>query len=64
MHAEYVSNTKQPPPSQEYLQARTTSFVHAKPFYLPPQCDRCLVNICDDCVRAEQIWEQWHPDKK
>src|SRR5450432_3502863 len=61
MHAEFVSNTKQPPPSQEYLQARSTSFIHARPFFLPAQCDKCLVNICDDCMRAEQLWKQQHP---
>jgi hypothetical protein len=61
MHAEIVSNTKHPAPSQAYLEARARGFVHAKPFYLPPQCDRCLVNICDDCVQAEQMWKQQHP---
>jgi len=64
MHADLVSNTKRPPPSQEYLEARAKGFVHARPFLLPAQCDRCLVNICDDCVRAEQFWQHEHPGQK
>jgi hypothetical protein len=64
MHEEMVSNPHRPPASQEYLQARSLSFPHSYPFALPDQCDKCMVYICDDCVRAEREWRRQHPGEK
>src|SRR5579863_1931988 len=57
---EIANNTSQTPPPGEYLEARIRSFVHSYPYFLPSQCRRCVIFLCDDCVRAEREWKQGH----
>jgi len=64
MRAELVDNEHLPAKSMEYVMARRQLFPHAKPFVLPDQCDKCAVNICDDCVRAESEWNRTHPNDR
>ncbi len=47
-------------PSQDYLEARVKFFPHAYPFLLPETKGKYVVYICDDCVRAEEIWKNRH----
>jgi hypothetical protein len=64
MHSEkYPNPHRKTPPSPEYLQARTKSFMHAKPtlFMLPDDCKYCTVWLCDECVAAESQWKASHP---
>jgi hypothetical protein len=65
MHAELVDNRKSwPQVTQEYMTVRAQHFPHAYPFWLPGQCDKCVVFICDDCVKAEEAWKRQHPQTK
>ncbi len=65
MQTELLSkNRKSTAPSQEYLVARMTGFLHSYPYVLPEQCDKTAVYICDDCVRAEHEWIRRHPGEK
>jgi hypothetical protein len=63
MHAEQIPAPKFVMPSREYLEARAKLFPHAYPFYLPNRKGEFVVNICDYCVHAEQIWKN-HNDEK
>jgi hypothetical protein len=51
-------------PSQEYLEARVKLFIHSYPFILPEKCDKCVIYVCDDCLRVENEWKRRHPDGK
>jgi hypothetical protein len=64
MRAEIVSNRHLPMPSQDYMIARVQHFPHSYPFALPDQCGKCMLYICDDCVKAEKEWKLDHPGQK
>jgi hypothetical protein len=61
MQTELYTNPKHATmPTDEYLQARTKLFVHSYPFILPNQCDKCVIYVCDECVRVEGEWKRQH----
>jgi hypothetical protein len=64
MRTELVKNRHLPPQTIEYVMARQQGFPHTEPFALPDQCDKCVVYLCDDCVKAEKEWKRRHPDGK
>lgn len=51
-------------PSQEYMMARSRGFIHSRPFFLPPECKRAVVFICDQCVESENTWLLQHNGRK
>lgn len=60
MHSEKISPPENAMPPQDYLEARVRFFPHAYPFFLPETKGKYMVYICDDCVRAEEIWKSRH----
>jgi hypothetical protein len=64
MHAELVKNRHLPQPDMDYMAARQQMFPHVEPFALPDQCDKCVVYLCEDCVKAEREWKRQHPTGK
>jgi hypothetical protein len=64
MRTELIDNDHPPAKTIEYVIARQQAFPHTYPFALPDQCNKCVVYICDDCVRAEKEWNRRHPNGK
>jgi hypothetical protein len=62
METRLIINDPHPKPSQEYLEARAQSFIHSYPYFLPDKCEKVVVYVCPDCVRAEQEWRRRHPN--
>lgn len=47
-------------PYAGYLEARDNCFPNAFPIWLNSQKDYCIIYVCDDCIRAEDVWKKSH----
>ncbi|MDB6016264.1 MAG: hypothetical protein JWR19_753 [Pedosphaera sp.] len=65
MNSVEVPGPKQSVPlANDYVEAGLRFFPHGYPDYVPSPRDHVVIYICDECVRAQQVWKSQHPNWK